>query len=327
MVKIDDLEIIKKQAKLIKEFQTPIVEMMKNIGLQESFRPLNEGLWKSYESLLKTENLKLGIQDETLLGITQMYKKNVFDNNTFGIKKMSSNFSQGIISSILRETSLQNSIEKMLRQIDRPLSFNIHKDSWLNNILRGTSKITTQSYIDIIKQCNNSMADIYINNYFNKMDDIDYDNIMNLVKENYLNEDLTINKENYNKASKIKKSDITWNVKKIWAVILPFLIFLGYFDFPTYKLLVERIPIFTQIDKCLFPAKIITNGHIKSSATEVYSYSSQSSYRIDRLEYGNPFEVKTFHSGWLKIKYIGIEEEIKEGWIQEDNAIWSFNNE
>lgn len=327
MVKIDDLEIIKKQAKLIKEFQTPIVEVMKNIGLQESFRPLNEGLWKSYGSLLKNENFKLGIQDKTLLGITQMCKKTVFDNNSLGIKEMSSNFSQGIISSILRETSMQNSIEEMIRQIDRPLSFNIHKDIWSNNILRSASKATTQSYIDIIKQCNNSIAAIYKDNYFNKIDNIDYDNIINLVKENYLNEDLTINEENYNKASEVEKSNVKKIVSGLFLLLEKLVLVLSLLDSPTLQLLIQQVPIIYQVYNAMVPDTVDTNGHIKSKTVNVFSYSSLSSHQVAKLEYGIPVEVISFHSGWLKIKYIGIEEEIKEGWIQEDNAIWSFNNE
>ena len=68
---------------------------------------------------------------------------------------------------------------------------------------------------------------------------------------------------------------------------------------------------------------LVINGHINKKAN-LFTYSSLSSKIIDVLDYGTPFEVKEFHNGWLKIKFKNSIGDIEEGWIQEDNAIWSF---
>lgn len=154
-------------------------------------------------------------------------------------------------------------------------------------------------------------------------DKVSFEDIQELIDEEYLSDDFKINQQKINKLSDTNKEIISKKLHSVYRLIVLLQVVLGLLDSNTLKYLTKNVPIINHVFQTIHNSDISTDGHI-TKETDVYTYSSNSSQICGYIQYGVPFEVKEYHSGWLKIKYKNTFDEIKQGWILEDKAVWSF---
>lgn len=183
----------------------------------------------------------------------------------------------------------------------------------------------------VFNNFDNQMTDIksLLNIFYENADNteyksVSYDDILDLIKNNYMTEELNLDLEKIKDKSEDEKKSIIHKLTSFWSMLAAIVTVLAILDSPTAQSIIEQIPIVGQAYTILTEQQSLAiNGHINKKAS-LFTYSSLSSKIVDVLDYGTPFEVKEFHNGWLKIRFKNSIGDIKEGWIQEDNAIWSF---
>lgn len=243
------------------------------------------------------------------------------------VQYINKNFSEQLTKKIINSMDIPSNFEKensmvyflsfydMKTRKDR--KYTVH----LKNVYKGK----------VFDDVHNQMTDIkfLLNIFYKDTADIDYksisyEDIIDLIKNNYMTEDLNLDLEKIKDKSEDEKKSIIHKLTSFWSMLAAIVTVLAILDSPTAQSIIEQIPIVGQAYTILMEQQsLVINGHINKKAN-LFTYSSLSSKIIDVLDYGTPFEVKEFHNGWLKIKFKNSIGDIEEGWIQEDNAIWSF---
>lgn len=155
----------------------------------------------------------------------------------------------------------------------------------------------------------------------NEVFEIDFDELNEYMNEELIDDNFQPNTEKIKKQPKTKQIKIKRICQCILVVIGFFANVSGILDSQVFQTLLENI---TGIVCDVTNKEIIeVYGHIVQDA-DVYDYCSKQSLCNEMIFYGTPIEVIEYHSGWLKIKYKNMREEIVEGWILEENAIWSY---
>lgn len=243
------------------------------------------------------------------------------------VQYINKDFSEQLTKKIINSMDIPSNFEKENSMVYF-LSFydmNTRKDRkytvHLKNVYKGK----------VFDDVHNQMTDIkfLLNIFYKDAADIDYksisyEDIIDLIKNNYMTEDLNLDLEKIKDKSEDEKKSIIHKLTSFWSMLAAIVTVLAILDSPTAQSIIEQIPIVGQAYTILMEQQsLVINGHINKK-TNLFTYSSLSSKIIDVLDYGTPFEVKEFHNGWLKIKFKNSIGDIEEGWIQEDNAIWSF---
>ena len=279
------------------------------VGAIETQNKIIENMMKPYQCMLN--NYVNSFADDIRIGTANLFSSS--------ISQVTQSAFQLMETQSVRERILQTTHDFLITGISSLIPQLTSISSQLEN---NTMSGQIEQLINIVNllSLNAELKELY--------NQVSFSDIQELIEEEYLSEEFVLNQEKINRLSDDNKKKITHKLHSLWVFVTVLQCIFGFLDSDTMNYLTKEVPIINQLYGIIHNdnSNITANGYITKD-TEVYSYSSNNADICGYIKYGLPFEVIEYHSGWLKIRYKNTLDEMKEGWIIEDKAVWSFINE